>query len=210
MSENLSPHNEPWDDMPLPNEEEAWQKMKRLLDKEDKRRRFLPFWFWRYGVLGFLLLGTAAGSYFLLTQNGKQPVAGAANEETDQQQRSEPTSLQNKREKDPSPTAPAAEKKEEKAGKESGVSLTPVQETTVTAAKKKKEILAYKTPVRKPESKRPAKLSGVQPATAVRRKKPVAQPDRFPKQKQTEIINNVQSGVPATGKEKNAITVAKN
>ena len=74
MSENFSYNDEQRDDLPLPNEEEAWQKMKLLLDEEDKRRRVLPFWFWRYGLSGLLFLGLATGGYFLLntTRNDKQ------------------------------------------------------------------------------------------------------------------------------------------
>src|SRR5688500_614497 len=66
MSENLPYHDEQWDDLPLPNEAEAWQKMQRLLEEKDRRRRLLPFWFWRYGLLGILLAGLATGGYFLL------------------------------------------------------------------------------------------------------------------------------------------------
>ena len=78
MSEHTHHHDEPWDDMPLPNQEEAWQKMKLLLDKEEERR-LVPFWFWRYALLGLLLFGTATGGYFLLNrtgdkQTGRMPV----------------------------------------------------------------------------------------------------------------------------------------
>jgi hypothetical protein len=83
MSEQLPNHDEQWDDMPLPNQEEAWQKMKRMLDREEDRRRFLPFWFWRYGVLGLLLLVTTAGGYWLLNRRTEDPAAGrSANENT--------------------------------------------------------------------------------------------------------------------------------
>ncbi|HEY1021449.1 MAG TPA: hypothetical protein VGE06_04020, partial [Flavisolibacter sp.] len=60
-----------WDDLPLPNEEEAWQKMQRLLEEKDRRRRLLPFWFWRYGLLGILVVGLATGGYFFLAKKGE-------------------------------------------------------------------------------------------------------------------------------------------
>lgn len=71
MSENLPYHDEQWDDLPLPNKEEAWQKMQRLLEEKDRRRRFFPLWFWRYGVLGIIVVGLATGGYFFLTGNRK-------------------------------------------------------------------------------------------------------------------------------------------
>ncbi|MBB1285899.1 hypothetical protein HRH25_16055 [Flavisolibacter sp. BT320] len=73
MSENLPYHDEQWDDLPLPNEEEAWQKMQHLLEEKERRRRFLPLWFWRYGLLGILVAGLATGGYFFLAKNGKTP-----------------------------------------------------------------------------------------------------------------------------------------
>lgn len=89
MSENLPNHSEQWDDLPLPNEEEAWQKMKRLLDKEE-RRRFLPFWWWRYGLFGLLLIGVAAGGYFLLNRSvDKQIATKPIKKDVQQQERNE-------------------------------------------------------------------------------------------------------------------------
>jgi hypothetical protein len=73
MSENLPYHDEQWDDLPLPNEEEAWQKMQHLLEEKERRRRFFPLWFWRYGLLGILVAGLATGGYFFLAKNGKTP-----------------------------------------------------------------------------------------------------------------------------------------
>lgn len=72
MSENLPHHDEQWDDLPLPNEEEAWQKMQLLLEQKDKRRR-LPFWFWQFTLLGILVGGMATGGYFFLAKKGKVP-----------------------------------------------------------------------------------------------------------------------------------------
>ena len=70
MSENLPHHDEQWDDLPLPNEEEAWQKMQLLLEQKDKRRR-LPFWFWQFTLLGILVGGMATGGYFFLLKKGR-------------------------------------------------------------------------------------------------------------------------------------------
>ncbi len=62
--------------MPLPDGEKAWQKMKGLLDKEDDRRRALPFWFWEYALVVLLLVGTAAGGYWLLNRKTGEPDTG--------------------------------------------------------------------------------------------------------------------------------------
>lgn len=86
MSEHLHPHDEQWDDMPLPNEDAAWQKMNLLLEKEEKRCRFLPFWLWRYGLAGLLLFGLATGGYFLLGRND----GGQANENFSKENRQLP------------------------------------------------------------------------------------------------------------------------
>ncbi|HEV7333359.1 MAG TPA: hypothetical protein VGN63_20150 [Flavisolibacter sp.] len=95
MSENLPYHDEQWENLPLPNEEEAWLKMQLLLDEQDKRRRLLPFWFWRYVSLGMLLAGIATGGYFLLNRNNLQQTGIAINREYKQpQERKQQTTVQ--------------------------------------------------------------------------------------------------------------------
>ncbi len=58
---------EPFQDLPLPDAEASWKKMKKLLDEEDGGRRTPPFLVLRsclpWGAL-LLLLGLAAGLYF--------------------------------------------------------------------------------------------------------------------------------------------------
>jgi len=45
-----------FNDLPLPDEEVAWQKMNELLDKDEKKRRVLPLLFRTFYGLGVLLL----------------------------------------------------------------------------------------------------------------------------------------------------------
>src|SRR5688572_1286801 len=48
-----------WSDLPLPDENVAWEDMKRRLEEDDERRPF-PFWLngcAGWGLLGILLLG---------------------------------------------------------------------------------------------------------------------------------------------------------
>lgn len=71
--------DEQWDDLPLPDADNAWQRMELLLDDDKKRRRVLPFWFWRYTGLGLLLAGMAIGGWLWLK-------SGAENEPTTQKQ----------------------------------------------------------------------------------------------------------------------------
>src|SRR5829696_6414967 len=153
MSENLHPHDEQWDDLPLPNEEEAWQKMKLLLDKEDKHRRVLPFWFWRYGLLGLLFVGTATGGYFILNQSRKQTSANALIKETGRQQEAEQTAERNKtgKEKEQMQPVPVMQKKAVKTKAESKVGQLPFPDNAVGATKEKKEVSYNTIPVRKPE-----------------------------------------------------------
>jgi len=66
MSEDKRHLDEGWDDLPLPDANAAWQKMEVLLDEDKKRRRVLPFWFWRNAGLGLLLVGIMAGGWFWL------------------------------------------------------------------------------------------------------------------------------------------------
>jgi hypothetical protein len=68
MSEEKQYMDEQWDDLPLPDGELAWEKMEVLLDK-DKKRRIVPLWFWRYGVLGLLLFGLAAGAWMWIRKD---------------------------------------------------------------------------------------------------------------------------------------------
>lgn len=63
MSDNERFPDEHWTDLPLPDGDQAWQKMKLLLDKDD-RRRAVPFWLWPYGVAGLLAVSLAAGAWF--------------------------------------------------------------------------------------------------------------------------------------------------
>lgn len=63
--------------LPVPDEEQAWQKMKQLLDGDDRRRPLLFFlngcagW----GVLGVLLLALAVGIYWLASGTEKPGTA---------------------------------------------------------------------------------------------------------------------------------------
>lgn len=89
MDEHL-PYNE-HDDLSLPNEEESWQKMKFLLEKEDKRRWWLPFLFWHYAVGGLLLVGFATGGYLLLRENNPKPSGVSSITGNTEQIRKQPT-----------------------------------------------------------------------------------------------------------------------
>lgn len=79
MSEEKRYHDEEWDDLPLPDADMAWQKMEVLLDEDKKRRRVLPFWFWRNAGLGLLLVGIMAGGWFWLFEGEatKGPISQA-------------------------------------------------------------------------------------------------------------------------------------
>jgi hypothetical protein len=147
MSENLHPHDEQWDDMPLPNQEEAWQKMKLLLDKEDEQRRFLPPWFWRYGLLALLLLGAATGGYFLLVQTKKQPSASGVKKETVQQQRREEATVQNgsDREKNLLQRHADAAQNGSKSSTETAAKKSAVKKEKVAISVEKKEVSTNKT-----------------------------------------------------------------
>jgi hypothetical protein len=60
--------DQPFNQLPLPDSEQSWQKMKALLDEEENRRR--PVAFWYNGLLwGILLFALATGVYFLLFSN---------------------------------------------------------------------------------------------------------------------------------------------
>lgn len=63
-----------WGDAPLPDSDQAWQKMKTMLDKEDeKKRRFFPFFFLN-SCAGWSLLLVATlgfGVWFFVSQNKK-------------------------------------------------------------------------------------------------------------------------------------------
>lgn len=72
MSEEQRYNDEQWADLPLPDGETAWQKMELLLDKEEKRRRVLPFWFWRYAGPGLLAVGMAVGGWLWFGGNEKE------------------------------------------------------------------------------------------------------------------------------------------
>ncbi|RYZ27409.1 MAG: hypothetical protein EOO10_12795, partial [Chitinophagaceae bacterium] len=72
MSEEKQYLDEHWDDVPLPDEELAWQKMQLLMDENKKRRRVLPFWFWRYARMGLLLTVLGIGGWYLLNKHKKE------------------------------------------------------------------------------------------------------------------------------------------
>lgn len=204
MSEHLHPHDEQWDDMPLPNEEEAWLKMKRLLDIEDRRRRLLPFWFWRYALLGLLLVGTAAGGYFLLNQDRDQIAASALNKETDRQQNEvEQTTVRNKKRKENGPLqiVPITTKEEIKTNTEKKVSQIPVQDHVTVTTKVKKAPLRNRIPVRKPGRNTIANFSIAEPMTGSIRKKHPSQEKHLPELKQSTPSDAVPAHNRMGGKE---------
>lgn len=59
-------NNEPWDDLPLPDAEASWQKMKLLLEEDERRRRIVPLPFWRYAGLAMLMIALIAGGWWLM------------------------------------------------------------------------------------------------------------------------------------------------
>ena len=65
MSDEKHFMEEQWDDLSLPDSHLAWEKMEVLLDR-DRKRRIIPFWFWRLAGLSLLLVGLIAGSWLLL------------------------------------------------------------------------------------------------------------------------------------------------
>ena len=68
-------YNDQFDD--LPNEDASWEKMNRLLDEEEKKRRVLPFWL-RFSGLCILLIGAAVGGYVMVNgDNASQAVTEA-------------------------------------------------------------------------------------------------------------------------------------
>jgi hypothetical protein len=79
MKDEKAYQDEQWNDLPLPDADKAWQKMELLLDEDKKRRRLLPFWFWRYGGLALLLVGLAVGGWYWW-QAGSTTDAGAQQE----------------------------------------------------------------------------------------------------------------------------------
>jgi hypothetical protein len=58
----------------LPDADASWEKMKQLLDDDDRRRRVIPFWL-RWAGLGVLFAGVMAAGWFFLA---KDPDGGAA------------------------------------------------------------------------------------------------------------------------------------
>jgi hypothetical protein len=74
MKDDKTYVDEQWDDLPLPDGNTAWQRMELLLDEEEKRRRVLPFWLWRYGGLSLLLAGLLVAAWFAwLNPNAEVP-----------------------------------------------------------------------------------------------------------------------------------------
>lgn len=72
MSEQLPYKDEQWNDLPVPDGETSWQKMEVLLAKDKKRRRILPFWFWRYAGAGLLLTSLAVGGWLWLSSDDNE------------------------------------------------------------------------------------------------------------------------------------------
>jgi hypothetical protein len=61
--------NQQWDNITLPNEDMAWEDMKRRLKKEDDDKVLLPFWLRGcavWGLLMLLLVGLGWGTYHYL------------------------------------------------------------------------------------------------------------------------------------------------
>jgi hypothetical protein len=85
MSEEKKYLDDQWDDLPIPGSEISWQKMELLLDKEEKRRRVIPFWFWRYAGVGLLLMGVVIGGWFLLYSKNKSTQKADSKQENIQQ-----------------------------------------------------------------------------------------------------------------------------
>lgn len=143
MSEEKRYNDEQWDDLPLPDGELAWQKMELLLDK-DKKRRVVPFWFWRYAGLGLILIGLSVGAWFMW---GKTEDNSQSNLVT-QKDSSRTTSKQiTKTDKiSSSPSAP----EEPSAKEKKGIPVTndqPLQTTTsLKTGESKEPIVAKKAP----------------------------------------------------------------
>lgn len=86
MSDNQPNHefmDGQWSDLPVPDGEQAWQKMNALLDGEDKKRPIVPPLFLRSCALwGTLLLTVAAALWFLFTGNADHTIGEAKQQPT--------------------------------------------------------------------------------------------------------------------------------
>ena len=71
MTEPIGYNDEHFDD--LPNEDASWNKMSQLLDKDERRRRVLPFWMKFSGLL-VLMLAMGVGGWMIFS--GKNSDAG--------------------------------------------------------------------------------------------------------------------------------------
>src|SRR5687768_771222 len=80
MSDEQRYHDEQWDDLPLPDSDQAWQKMELLLEKEEKRRRVIPFWFWRYAAPALLMVGLAVGLWLWIDGDQKEVSTNTSSE----------------------------------------------------------------------------------------------------------------------------------
>lgn len=67
MTEPIGYNDNHFDD--LPNEDRSWEKMNRMLDEDDRRRRAVPFWF-RFSALGVLLLGLGFAGWMMFSGDG--------------------------------------------------------------------------------------------------------------------------------------------
>lgn len=76
--------NQQWDNITLPNEEIAWEDMKRRLKKEDDDKVLLPFWLRGcavWGLLMLLLVGLGWGTYqYLKPKKEKSTITSTAKE----------------------------------------------------------------------------------------------------------------------------------
>ena len=69
MREEKKYLDEEWGDLPLPDQEKAWQKMQHLLDEDNKRRPLLPVWLQRYGGFALVLIGLGVAGSYLFTSD---------------------------------------------------------------------------------------------------------------------------------------------
>ncbi|HEX2533676.1 MAG TPA: hypothetical protein VHK69_08070 [Chitinophagaceae bacterium] len=156
-------------DLPVPDMEPAWEDMKRRLEK-DKRRRWLPPFFW--GCAGMALLGAAGWAliWLFFFRPGADRQTAAARPRQEQHSRpvlpATPPEAARKHLPQPGPAAPDASRGKESSGTATGV---PAAGKEPTADGPQMSVAPGKTPVPPGRTRAGSKRPADTPAARTRR-----------------------------------------